>query len=73
MAKYTAVIIGRDFIKEEEIDGSIDCTEIMERMERKYPGCVVQYYKKDGRAIELDFGKTGLWGMDELGVPNERS
>jgi hypothetical protein len=67
MSKITAVITGRDFIKEVELDGSTSIVNAQDKFRREYPGSHVQFFTGRGE-IEVDHAATGLWSEEELSI-----
>jgi len=67
MSKITAVITGRDFIKEVELDGATSIVAAQEKFQRMFPGANVQFYTGRGE-IQLDHEASGTWTEEELAI-----
>jgi len=65
MSKITAVITGRDFVKEVEVDSSDRIIEVQAKYERMFPGAHIAFYT--GRdEIKIDHEATSVWTDEEL-------
>jgi hypothetical protein len=65
MSKVTAVITGRDFIKEVELSGSTSIVTVQEKLTRDFPGAHIQFFTGHSE-IQIDHTAAGVWTEEEL-------
>lgn len=68
--KMIATIIGKDFVKDVEVEGSLPVDMIMQKLQSDWPGCHIEF-SRDGMPDTFDYAEIGYFTDKELNVGEE--